>query len=90
MGYWLLVLGLLSLAFPPLALVVLAILIYGIFAKGIGMFADTEQDFDGPGRRIVVNIRPEDQQPDVELPPVIDARSYPVPPESLPGPPKDG
>ena len=92
MGYWLLVLGLLSFVFPPLALVVLAMLIYGIFAKGMGMFSDSEDaelDFDGPGRRVVVTVRPQDQHADVELPPVIDARSYPIPPGTLPGPPKE-
>ena len=89
MGWLLLVLAILGLVFPPLAFIVLGLVVMGVFAKGMGVFADSPESLDGldgeggdddthrHGAMRHQGGRSEDDQ-------IIDVRSYPVPPEQLP------
>jgi hypothetical protein len=86
MGWLLLIVAILSLIFPPLALVVLALLIMGVFAKGIEIAADPEDGFSPP-RRKIRHRRPAEPSPNnpVAGGSVIDVHWYPVQPtEHLP------
>ncbi|MGA2032602.1 MAG: hypothetical protein ABSG68_10115 [Thermoguttaceae bacterium] len=85
MGWLLFIAAILALVFPPLAIVLLALIVLGVFAKGMDA-ADSED----PGASAAGKMRPSDvetldevvrgqvrQQPRGQ---VIDVRSYPIPP----------
>ncbi len=85
MGWLVLVVAILSLAFPPLALVALALLVMGVFAKGMDVLSHSPDDAAGGGGRSGRH-RP-GPRPGGTMPrpgtrpqhgPVIDVRSYPV------------
>jgi hypothetical protein len=89
MGWLILLAAILGLVFPPLAIVILAMMVLGVFAKGMGMTADSEEQSVGVRRKIRHRRsaqRPEDEvHPHVTQPEpgqVIDVPCYPIP---LPG-----
>jgi hypothetical protein len=94
MGWLLLILAILALVFPPLAIVLLALVIVGVFAKGMDVVADSQRPTASPEwktRRRHAAEQPHDavdrhggEPPAGE---VIDVRSYPIPPPTgLPPP----
>jgi hypothetical protein len=94
MGWLLLVLAILAVVFPPLAIVLLALLIMGVFAKGMDA-VESPQDQVAHHRRKIRRRRTAEQPDeatdrfDGQSPRdhIIDVRSYPVPPpERLPAP----
>jgi hypothetical protein len=77
MGWLLLLAAVLAFIFPPLAILVLALLITGVFAKGIQADADPAaelQEEKRRNRRRWARLR-ERSQPPAD---VIDVQSYPV------------
>lgn len=94
MGWLLLILAILTVVFPPLAIVLLALLIMGVFAKGMDAVESSRDEAAVHGRKIrrrrsaepsgEVTDRVDRQSPGEHI---IDVRSYPVPPpERLPAP----
>lgn len=88
MGWLFLLLALLALVFPPAAIVVLAMMVLTVFAKGMGMVADSPSPMVHPRRKAghryapqsLHGTAPDGSEPQPEQ--VIDVRSYPVqPPE---------
>ena len=90
---WLLILAvILGVVFPPLGAVILAVMVWGVFAKGMAEDSPEEIARPKPRRRLRRRQpRPEDETPcPVIVPPgcdVIDVRSYPpLPPLPTPTP----
>ena len=104
MGWFLLIVAIVGLAFPPLAFVLLALMVMGVFAKGMDVTAASRQDVDGPERRTRggrdarrLDGERVDQVMEAAPEVVIDVPWYPIPPseqlsapipESLDGLPK--
>ena len=94
MPWFLLLLAILSLVFPPLALILLALLIVGVFAKGVGALTGTGEsasDAPPPNRRRRGDALREGTRSSPGKPAradgAIDVRSYPMPPPERLSPP---
>jgi hypothetical protein len=84
MDWLFLLLAILGLAFPPVGAIILAMVVLGVFAKGVA--ADPEEPIAAPRRKgcsAGTTRRPHEAMPSA-VPPqrdsVIDVRWYPVPP----------
>ncbi|MGA2618789.1 MAG: hypothetical protein ABSF26_14345 [Thermoguttaceae bacterium] len=85
MGWLVLVVAILSLAFPPLALVALALVVMGVFAKGMDVLSHSPDETAGGGgqagrRRAAPRADGAMPRPGTQPQPgpVIDVRSYPI------------
>jgi hypothetical protein len=95
MGWLFLLVALLCLAFPPFAVVILAMLILGVFVKGMGMTAESQEQIVSTRRKTRhrhAAERPHDVMRHYVMEPqegqVIDVHSYPIPPLALLPPPR--
>lgn len=94
MGWLLFLAALLGLVFPPVAIVLVAMIILGVFAKGMGGDADSQEEVASVRRKTRHRhgaqrphdaVRPHVTQPQPGQ--VFDVRCYPiVPPARLPEP----
>jgi hypothetical protein len=89
MGWLFLLAALLGLVFPPLAVVIMAMMIVGVFTKGV--VADSPEELMRPRRNSMRRHSPQRPQDTIRhhvTAPrpgaVIDVRCYPVPPPPQP------
>ena len=81
MGWLLLLAAILGLIFPPLAFILLALMVAGVFAKGVQAESDPLAELEAEKRRNRRRWAKRRHPPESPDDTIIDVRSYPVPEE---------